>query len=73
MFKGKIMASTVTPTLDDDDRQAEFIRIATSLRLRGYTVNVVGNGWMISRWNLAHYAAGLDELEAFSRRVGASP
>ncbi|MEJ8846381.1 hypothetical protein [Variovorax rhizosphaerae] len=45
--------------------------LKAALALRGFQVHdSTTGGWLVARWDLSHYCARIEDLEAFLRRVG---
>lgn len=63
-----VQTEAVGQTAPDEKRLAN---LKAQLALRGFAVHdTVTGGWLVARWDRAHYCPHLIDLEAFARRVG---
>ncbi|MDL9998267.1 hypothetical protein QTI24_06610 [Variovorax sp. J22P240] len=53
------------------DAGALLARLRADLVLRGHElVQLPGGAFIVSRWQLSHYCADLEDLRAFAQRLG---
>ena len=59
---------TVSTSRDIDDKRVATVR--AQLAIAGFATHQTRTGgWLIARWDRSHYAASIEDLEVFLRRV----
>jgi hypothetical protein len=64
--------SAPTTTRRASPGATEVGRIAKALADRGYSIRLVGEAVVVSRWGLSHVARSRVDLAALARRLGVS-